>query len=83
MSIIVKRQPLHRPSIQSPPTIPPFLFFDVIADKVHYVNDCNGIFGPPGPQFTEIFGPPLKYFIPQYKVNMHVQLIIQTYKNKL
>ena len=32
----------------------------------------------PGPQLTEIFGPPLKYFIPQYK-GWFVLTIIQTY----
>ena len=29
---------------------------------------CNGIFGPPGPIYSEIFGPLLKYFIPLYKL---------------
>ena len=36
MPIIAKRQPLYRPSIQSPPTITAIFIFDVIADKVHY-----------------------------------------------
>ena len=35
MPIIAKCQPLHRPSIQSPPTIAAIFIFDVIADKVH------------------------------------------------
>ena len=35
MPIIAKRQPLHRPSIQSPHTIAASLFFDVISENVH------------------------------------------------
>ena len=35
MPIIAKRQPLHRPSIQSPPTIAAIFIFDIIADNVH------------------------------------------------
>ena len=34
MPIIAKRQPLHRPSIQIPPTITAIFIFDVIEDKV-------------------------------------------------
>ena len=32
---IAKRQPLHRVSVHCPPTTPPFLYRDVIADKAH------------------------------------------------
>ena len=40
--------------------------------RVH--AECNGILGPrdiwiPGPKFFEIFGPPLKYFIPHGFMN--------------
>ena len=35
MRIIVKRQPVHRPSMQNPHTIAAIFIFDVIAEKVH------------------------------------------------
>ena len=38
MPIIAKGQPLHRPSMQSPPTIAAFLYFDIIADIRSILN---------------------------------------------
>ena len=40
MPIIAKRQPLRRPSVQSPPTIAAIFIFDVNADKVHCSVQC-------------------------------------------
>ena len=38
MPIIAKRQPLHRPSTQSPPPLATIFIFNIIVDKAHYSN---------------------------------------------